>query len=52
MAETKETPKKINARRSACRLGGTSYESHRMCRILGKNETICARKLKKLAISM
>ena len=43
MAETQETPKKITARSSVCRLCGSSYESHRMCRILNKTENMCAK---------
>jgi hypothetical protein len=43
MAETQETPKKITARSSVYRLCGSSYESHRMCRILNKTENMCAK---------
>ena len=43
MAETQETPKKITARSSVCRLCGSCYESHRMCRILNKTENMCTK---------
>ena len=42
MAETQETPKKITARSLVCRLCGSSYESHRMCRIMNKTD-MCAK---------